>query len=64
LGFADTILKMAMWGICVAIVLQVIFYFVFQIMGYNPFLLVVTLTASVVAVLIVVVVWSTLKGRL
>jgi hypothetical protein len=64
LGFGDTILKIALWGICVAIALQVIFYFVFQIIGYNPFLLVVTLTASVLAVLIVIVIWNNAKGRL
>ena len=60
----DTILKIAVWGICVAIALQVVFYFVFQTIGYNPFLLVVTLIASVLAVLVVLLVWNTVRRRL
>jgi Na+/melibiose symporter-like transporter len=55
---------MAVWSICVAIALQVIFYFVFQIIGYDSFLLSVTLTASVLAVLVVLVVWNALKRRM
>ena len=64
MGFVGAILKIAVWGICVVIALQVMFYFVFQIIGYNSFLLSVTLTASVLAVLIVLVVWNALKRRL
>ena len=53
-----------MWGICVTIALQVIFYFVFQIIGYDLFLLSVTLTVSVLVILVVLVVWNALKRRL
>jgi len=30
-----TVLKLAVWAVCVAVVLQVIFYLVFQVIGYN-----------------------------
>jgi high-affinity Fe2+/Pb2+ permease len=55
-----TVLKLAVWGICVAITLQVIFYFIFQMIGYNSYLLSITLLMSLtVAVLFLV---AQLKG--
>jgi high-affinity Fe2+/Pb2+ permease len=57
-----TVLKLAVWGICVAIALQVIFYFIFQVIGYNSYLLNITLLMSLtVAVLLLV---AQLKGSI
>jgi hypothetical protein len=58
---SDTVFKHLAWITCVMVVLQVIFYFVFQIIGYNMFLLSVTLIASVLAALTVLFVWRVLK---
>jgi Na+/melibiose symporter-like transporter len=58
---SDTVLKHLAWITCVMVVLQVIFYFVFQIIGYNSFLLSVTLIASGLVALTVLFVWQVLK---
>jgi high-affinity Fe2+/Pb2+ permease len=59
-----TILKLAAWGIIVAVVLQIIFYFVFQIIGYDTYLLSNSLVISIIAVLLLLVGWMTLKKQL
>ncbi|TRO47028.1 hypothetical protein E2P47_05010 [Candidatus Bathyarchaeota archaeon] len=59
-----TILKLAAWGIIVAVTLQMIFYFVFQIIGYDSYLLSNSLIISVVAVLLLLVGWMILKKQL
>jgi hypothetical protein len=56
-----TILKLAVWGICVAIALQVIFYFVFQAIGYNPYLLSMALLASLTVAILLLIAWNILK---
>lgn len=56
-----TVLKLAVWGICVAIVLQVIFYFVFQVIGYNYYLLSITLLVSLTVAVLFLVGWTILK---
>jgi len=56
-----TVLKLAVWGICVAIALQVIFYFIFQAIGYNSYLLSITLLVSLIAAVLLFVGWRTLK---
>lgn len=56
-----TVLKLAVWGICVAIALQVIFYFIFQVIGYNSYLLSMTLLASLVVAVLLLVGWIILK---
>jgi hypothetical protein len=58
---SDTVLKHLAWITCIVVVLQVVFYFVFQIIGYNSFLLSVTLIASVLVDLTVLFVWRILK---
>ena len=58
---SDTVLKHLAWITCVMVVLQVVFYFVFQIIGYNMFLLSVTLIVSVLVALAVLFVWKVLK---
>jgi len=56
-----TILKFAAWGVIVAVALQVIFYFVFQIIGYNSYLLSITLIVSVIIGILLLIGWRTLK---
>ena len=56
-----TVLKLAVWGICVAIVLQVIFYFIFQVIGYNSYLLSITLLVSLTVAVLLLVGWRILK---
>jgi high-affinity Fe2+/Pb2+ permease len=56
-----TVLKLAVWGLCVAIALQVIFYFIFQAIGYNSYMLSITLLVSLIATVLLLVGWRTLK---
>jgi len=56
-----TVLKLAVWAVCVAVVLQVIFYFVFQVIGYNSYLLSLTLIGSVIAAILLLIGWNMLK---
>jgi high-affinity Fe2+/Pb2+ permease len=56
-----TVLKLAVWGVCVAVALQVIFYFVFQVIGYNSYLLSITLMVSLIAAILLLVGWRILK---
>ena len=56
-----TVLKHAAWGVIVAVALQVIFYFVFQIIGYDSFLLSITLIISVIACLLLLAGWRILN---
>jgi hypothetical protein len=57
----DTVLKLAVWAVCVAVVLQVIFYFVFQVIGYNSYLLSLTLIGSLIVAIVLLIGWSILK---
>jgi uncharacterized membrane protein len=57
----DTVLKLAAVGVCVMVVLQVIFYFVFQIIGYDSFWFSVTLIASVLVFIVLLVLWRVLR---
>ena len=56
-----TLLKFAAWGVIVAVVLQVIFYFVFQTIGYDSYLLSITLIVSVIIAILLLVGWKALK---
>jgi len=56
-----TVLKLAVWGVCVVIALQVIFYFVFQVIGYNSYLLSITLLVSLIAAVSLLDGWRILK---
>jgi len=57
----DTVLKLGALGVCIMVALQLIFYFVFQIIGYNSFWLSVTLIASVLVFIIILVSLRALK---
>ena len=56
-----TLLKFAAWGVIVAVALQVIFYFVFQTIGYDSYLLSITLIVSVIIAILLLVGWKALK---
>ena len=55
------LLKFAAWGVIVAVALQVIFYFVFQIIGYDSYLLSITLIVSVIIGILLLFGWKALK---
>jgi len=61
---AETVFKLVAWAIVVAVVLQVIFYFVFQTIGYDSYLLGVTLIVSVIIGFLSLVVWNAVKSRI
>jgi hypothetical protein len=56
-----TVLKLALWAVCVAVALQVIFYFVFQVIGYNSYLLSITLIGSLIVAILLLIGWKILK---
>ena len=53
----DSVLKMAVVGTLILIIFQVIFYFIFQNIGYDSYLLGVTLTACILIFIILRIVW-------
>ncbi len=59
-----TLLKLAAWGAIVAVALQIIFYFVFQTIGYDSYMLSITLIASLVAAILLLAGWALLKRTL
>ena len=61
---SDSVLKALAVGVIVAIVLQVVFYFVLQGIGYDSSLLSITLIAMVLAGLAVLLFWKWFKKSL
>jgi len=57
----DTVLKFGALGVCIMVTLQVVFYFIFQIIGYDSFWLSVTLIASVLVFIVLLVLWRVLR---
>jgi hypothetical protein len=53
----DSVLKLAAFGAFVMIALQVIFYFIFQNIGYDSYWLSITLTISILAFIILRIIW-------
>ena len=60
MGWA-TVLKLAAVGVCLIVALQVIFYYVFQIIGYSRFWLNMMLIVSVLVFIVILVSWRALK---
>ncbi len=58
----NCVLKLAAFGLLVAIALQVTFYFVFQIIGYDSYLLTFSLLGSLFVFVALLVGWKILKG--
>ena len=54
----DSVLKIAVVGRLILIIFQVIFYFIFQNIGYDSYLLGVTLTACILVFIILRIVWT------
>jgi len=57
----DSVLKLAAWGVIVAVALQVVFYFVFQVIGYDSYLLSITLLMSVIVGILLLIGWNRLR---
>lgn len=55
------VLKLAAWGAIVAVALSVIFYFVFQAIGYDSYLLSIALIVAVITGILLLAGWRTLK---
>lgn len=60
----DSVLKLAAWVVLIAIVLQVIFYFVFQNIGYDTYWLSINLIAFILVLIIFIIVWRILTKKL
>jgi hypothetical protein len=58
-----TVLKLAAWGVIIAAALSVIFYFVFQAIEYDSYLLSITLIVSVITGILLLVGWRILKKQ-
>ena len=58
---AASVLKLAAYGVIIVVVRQVIFYFVFQLIGRDSFLLSITLIASVIVGILLLIIWNGLK---
>lgn len=56
--------KLAAWGVIVAITLQVVFYFVFNAIGYDAFTLALLLTISIAVVMLALVVFRKVSKRI
>jgi protein-S-isoprenylcysteine O-methyltransferase Ste14 len=56
-----TVLKLAARAIVTTVVLQVFFFFVFQAIGYDSYLLSITLIISVIIGVLLLIGWRTLK---
>ena len=56
-----TVLKLAVWAVFVMIVLQVVFFFVFEAIGYDLYVLSLTLILSLVVWIMVFAGWRLLR---
>jgi predicted neutral ceramidase superfamily lipid hydrolase len=59
----ESVLKLAAFAACVMVALQIVFYFVFEIIGYDSYLLSIILIASVIVAILFLVLWNTAKKR-
>jgi hypothetical protein len=60
----DSVLKLAAVGVLVMIALQVIFYFIFQNIGYDSYWLSLNLIAFILVFIIVVIAWRIIPKKL
>ncbi len=58
---ANSVFKLAGWGVIVIVVLSVIFYFVIQLVGPDSFLLSITLIVSVIIGILLLIGWNRLR---
>jgi hypothetical protein len=60
----DSVLKLAAFGVLVMIILQVIFYFVFQHIGYDSYWLSISIIAFILVFIIFIVAWRIVARKL
>lgn len=58
------VLKLAAFAAGVMVALQLIFYVIFEIIGYDSYLLSITLIASLIVASLFLVLWNTFKKKL
>jgi hypothetical protein len=63
-GFADEFLKIWAWGAIAMVVIWVLLYFIYQMVGSNEISFILTLSIGVTATIAVLVVGNALKKRL
>jgi len=60
----ESVLKLAAFAAGVMVALQLVFYIVFEIIGYESFLLSITLISSLIVAIIFLVMWNIVKKKL
>jgi hypothetical protein len=60
----DSVLKLAAWIVLIAIVLQVVFYFVFQNIGYDTYWLSINLIAFILLLIVFIIAWRIITKKL
>jgi len=59
----ESVLKLAVFATCVMVALQIVFYFVFETIGYDSYLLSIILIVSVIVAILLLVLWNIAKKR-
>jgi len=57
----DSVLKLVAWGVVLAVALQIIFYFVLELIGRDSFLLSITLIVTAITGFLLLIGWNRLK---
>lgn len=60
----ESVLKLAAFATGVMVVLQIVFYFVFEVVGYDSYLLSLTLIVSLIVAIVFLLLWNIAKKRL
>ena len=60
----DSVLKLAAFGVVVIIILQVVFFFILQNIGYDSYLLNISLISFILIFIILIISWRFLIKRL
>jgi hypothetical protein len=60
----ESVLKLAAFAAGIMVASQLIFYFIFEIIGYDSYLLSITLIASLIVAIVFLVLWNIAKKRL
>ena len=59
-----SVFKLAAFAAGVMVVLQLVFYVVFEIIGYDSYLLSITLIASLIVAILLLVLWNIFKKKI
>ena len=60
----ESVLKLAAFAAGVMVALQLVFYVIFEIIGYDSFLLSITLIFSLTVAILFLVMWNIVKKKL